>query len=119
MGLLEKHVAAKSRPMSLVWYPKGISFGHSPRLDGNSLVLLPRCLKIRGIATPVCALVRNDRLFSNSPIFYSDQLSRQVITLVLDNLGGEIPEGFDAGLKGLVLVANLDFLVPGCPPGAL
>ena len=41
----------------------------APRLDGNSLVLLPRCLKIRGIATPVCALVRNDRLFSNSPCF--------------------------------------------------
>ena len=38
-----------------------------PRLDGNSLVLRPRCLKIRGIATPACALVRNDRAFSNSP----------------------------------------------------
>jgi hypothetical protein len=24
-------------------------------------------LKIRGIATPACALVRNDRAFSNSP----------------------------------------------------
>ena len=41
----------------------------APRLDGNSLVLRPRCLKIRGIATPACALVRNDRAFSNSPIF--------------------------------------------------
>ena len=40
----------------------------APRLDGNSLVLRPRCLKIRGIATPACALVRNDRAFSNSPI---------------------------------------------------
>ena len=40
-----------------------------PRLDGNSLVLRPRCLKIRGIATPACALVRNDRAFSNSPFF--------------------------------------------------
>ena len=39
----------------------------APRLDGNSLVLRPRCLKIRGIATPACALVRNDRAFSNSP----------------------------------------------------
>ena len=38
----------------------------APRLDGNSLVLRPRCLKIRGIATPACALVRNDRAFSNS-----------------------------------------------------
>ena len=44
----------------------------APRLDGNSLVLRPRCLKIRGIATPACALVRNDRAFSNSPLsFYS------------------------------------------------
>jgi hypothetical protein len=25
-------------------------------------------LKIRGIATPACALVRNDRAFSNSPV---------------------------------------------------
>ena len=40
----------------------------APRLDGNSLVLRPRCLKIRGIATPACALVRNDRAFSNSPL---------------------------------------------------
>ena len=40
----------------------------APRLDGNSLVLRPRCLKIRGIATPACALVRNDRAFSNSPV---------------------------------------------------
>ena len=39
----------------------------APRLNENSLVLLPNCLKIRGIATPVCGLVRNDRLFSNSP----------------------------------------------------
>jgi hypothetical protein len=26
-------------------------------------------LKIRGIATPACALVRNDGAFSNSPFF--------------------------------------------------
>ena len=45
--------------VTVVWQP--------PRLDGNSLVLRPRCLKIRGIATPACALVRNDRAFSNSP----------------------------------------------------
>ena len=37
MGLLEKHVAAKSRPMSLVWYPKGISFGHSPPVGWKQL----------------------------------------------------------------------------------
>ena len=43
----------------------------APRLDGNSLVLRPRCLKIRGIATPAYALVRNDRAFSNSP-YYND-----------------------------------------------
>ena len=43
----------------------------APRLDGNSLVLRPRCLKIRGIATPACALVRNDRAFSNSPLRFS------------------------------------------------
>ena len=40
----------------------------APRLNGNRLVLLPRCLKIRGIATPACALVRNDGAFSNSPV---------------------------------------------------
>ena len=39
----------------------------APRLNGNRLVLLPICLKIRGIATPACALVRNDGAFSNSP----------------------------------------------------
>ena len=39
----------------------------APRLNENSLVLLPRCSKIRGIATPACALVRNDSAFSNSP----------------------------------------------------
>jgi hypothetical protein len=27
-------------------------------------------LKIRGIATPACALVRNDRAFSNSPFLF-------------------------------------------------
>ena len=43
----------------------------APRLSGNSLVLLPRCLKIWGIVTPACALVRNDSLFSNSPIFFA------------------------------------------------
>ena len=43
----------------------------APRLNGNSLALLPRCLKIRGIATPACALVRNDRAFSNSPQIFS------------------------------------------------
>ena len=43
----------------------------APRLNGNRLVLLPRCLKIRGIATPACALVRNDRAFSNSPQIFS------------------------------------------------
>ena len=48
----------------------------APRLDGNSLVLRPRCLKIRGIATPACALVRNDRAFSNSP-FVMELLSRR------------------------------------------
>ena len=32
--------------------------------------LLPRCLKIRGIATPARALVRNDRAFSNSPFAF-------------------------------------------------
>ena len=42
----------------------------APRLNGNRLVLLPRCLKIRGIATPACALVRNDRAFSNSPFAF-------------------------------------------------
>lgn len=59
------------------------------------------------------------QLFLTAPCILLDNLSFQVITLVLDNLGGKTPEGFDAGLKGLVLVANLDFLVPGCPPGAL
>ena len=34
------------------------------------MVLRPRCLKIRGIATPACALVRNDRAFSNSPFAF-------------------------------------------------
>ena len=43
----------------------------APRLNGNRLVLLPRCLKIRGIATPACALVRNDRAFSNSPFWWT------------------------------------------------
>ena len=42
----------------------------APRLNGNRLVLLPRCLKIWGIATPACALVRNDRAFSNSPFAF-------------------------------------------------
>ena len=42
----------------------------APRLSGNSLVLLPRCLKIWGIATPACALVRNDKVFSNSSRFF-------------------------------------------------
>ena len=37
------------------------------RLNESSLVLLPRCISVRGIATPVCGLVRNDKLFSNSP----------------------------------------------------
>ena len=43
----------------------------APRLNGNRLVLLPRCLKIRGIATPACALVRNDGAFSNSPFIFA------------------------------------------------
>ena len=47
----------------------------APRLDGNSLVLRPRCLKIRGIATPACALVRNDRAFSNSPNYFQEVIS--------------------------------------------
>ena len=59
-GLAEKYVAAT--PVTDV---TGVA---APRLDGNSLVLRPRCLKIRGIATPACALVRNDRAFSNSPL---------------------------------------------------
>ena len=50
----------------------------APPLDGNSLVLRPRCLKIRGIATPACALVRNDRAFSNSPIKSNHFLSGRV-----------------------------------------
>ena len=47
----------------------------APRLDGNSLVLRPRGLKIRGIATPACALVRNDRAFSNSPNYFQEVIS--------------------------------------------
>ena len=56
--------------------PRVFPSGTAPRLNGNSLVLLPRCLKIRGIATPVCGLVRNDRLFSNSPCFFTFPLGK-------------------------------------------
>ena len=52
----------------------------APRLNGNRLVLLPRCLKIRGIATPACALVRNDGAFSNSPVgFVLDRATQEYV----------------------------------------
>ena len=71
----------------------------APRLNGNSLVLLPNCLKIRGIATPVCGLVRNDRLFSNSP--HHKNIGTQ-------NRYGETPGEYvpaKAHLKGIEAVA--------------
>ena len=69
----------------------------APRLDGNSLVLRPRCLKIWGIATPACALVRNDRAFSNSPLTapstnHSRSLRPSSVSLTrASSPGGEAP----------------------------
>ena len=59
---------------------------------GNSLVLLPECLKIRAIATPVCGLLRNDRLLSNSPIggIYTKKFrtSISVTIMIFAEIGG-------------------------------
>ena len=44
--------------MSLVW--------QSPKISGIFRIFDDKCLKIRGIATPVCALARNDRIFQTA-----------------------------------------------------
>ena len=93
----------------------------APRLNGNRLVLLPRCLKIQGIATPACALVRNDRAFSNSP-FLIFALAQADGGQELGNGGAQSGEGHEQHediadghadpQSGGLLVAFVDVLPP-------